>query len=886
MKKIKSTWPYDYKAVAKRRDKLWAWFDSESDRREIFEEKYKDHAINFIQDWCYTYNPRNVGTGIPVVMPFLLFDKQREMVRWLNERVENQDDGLCEKSRDMGATWLCVAYSVWLWRFHAGSAVGWGSRKQDLVDRIGDPDSIFEKIRIILKYLPNFALPLGFKEKEHSHMMRLVNPENGASITGEVGDNIGRGGRKLIYFKDEAQPLDAKILTPSGWQTMGDMHVGSIVCGPDGGRRSVTHINDVGMHDVYRVTLNDGSYTECSLNHIWTVDKVLGKKERLNLRTKEIIENFKYTSPRGQVMYRYRLPSTNPVNFVTDNDLPLDPYIVGALIGDGSVNSGGISFTSADDEVVENISTRLPYGCAVTKCSDGYGYRIVDIVRYNKSSRARNAVKASGIFGTKAENKRIPKAYLFGSIEQRVELLQGLMDTDGSSSGGTCTYHTCSQKLAKDIRFLVQSLGGSASLNVKPDHRGYRDMYCLHIVLPRQFEFFKLTRKNKQVNSRKRAWGKTITSIEKVGRKKVRCITLDAADGLYLTDNCIVTHNSSHYERPEKIEAALGDNTNIQIDISSVNGIGNVFYRRRFGGYVSVFVMDWRDHPGKTQEWYDKRREKAEAEGLLHLFAQEVDRDYGASVEGIVIPSAWVNSAVDADERLNLSKNGNKFAGLDVADEGGDKNAIVTRTGMILDYADMWGEGDTGKTTRKAIFICRERKIKNLQYDCIGVGSGVKSEINRLKEVDEENVNEENVIPDGLVIVPWNAGKSPLDPDEYFIEDDDETPLNKNLFKNLKAQGWWQLRLRFERTHKAITEGMEFDPEDLISISSGVNHFNQLIAELSQPTYTLDSAGRIMINKKPPGTNSPNIADSVVECFWPAPSVEPEPEFNIRRLGA
>lgn len=544
--KIEQEWPFNYLKEGKRRRKLRASYENHTDAKKKFEEKYKDRPISFIQDWCYTYNPRNVGTGIPVVMPFLLFPKQREMVRWLQERIDKQNDGLCEKSRDMGATWGCVVYSVWLWRFHAGAAVGWGSRKQDLVDRIGDPDSIFEKIRIILRYLPEYALPLGFKEKEHSHMMRLVNPENGASITGEVGDNIGRGGRKLIYFKDE----------------------------------------------------------------------------------------------------------------------------------------------------------------------------------------------------------------------------------------------------------------------------------------------------------------------------------------------------SAHYERPEKIEAALGDNTNIQIDISSVNGIGNVFYRRRMGGYVSVFVMDWRDHPGKTQEWYDERRKKAEAEGLLHLFAQEVDRDYGASVEGTVIPTSWVNSAVDAHKRLKLPDNGNKFGGLDVADEGGDKNAITLRTGMILDYADMWAMGDTGKTTRKAIFICRERKIKNLQYDCIGVGSGVKSEINRLKEVDEEDETQGNVIPDGLIIVPWNAGKSPLNPDDYFIEDDDETPINKNLFKNLKAQGWWQLRLRFERTHKAVTEGMEFDPEDLISISSNINHFNQLIAELSQPTYTLDSAGRIMINKKPSGTNSPNIADSVVECFWPAPSIEPEPEFNIRRLGA
>src|ERR1700727_2911916 len=124
--------------------------------------------------------------------------------------------------------------------------------------------------------------------------------------------------------------------------------------------------------------------------------------------------------------------------------------------------------------------------------------------------------------------------------------------------------------------------------------------------------------------------------------------------------------DSAHYERPELIEAALGDNTNVQIDISSVHGTANVFYRRRMAGEIwqpdktstkgktRIFIFDWRDHPGKSQEWYDGRRIKYADEGLLHLFAQEVDRDYASSVEGIIIPSKWVKAAIDAHKKLKF----------------------------------------------------------------------------------------------------------------------------------------------------------------------------------------------------------------------------------------
>jgi hypothetical protein len=137
-------------------------------------------------------------------MPFVLFKRQRQLIRFFRACVDNEANGLVEKSRDMGATWCAVSFAVWLWLFRPGASVGFGSRKAQLVDRIGDVDSIFEKLRLLLR-----ALPLEFRPSSYdAAYMKLVNNDNGATITGESGDEIGRGGRKLVYVVDEAAHLE------------------------------------------------------------------------------------------------------------------------------------------------------------------------------------------------------------------------------------------------------------------------------------------------------------------------------------------------------------------------------------------------------------------------------------------------------------------------------------------------------------------------------------------------------------------------------------------------------------------------------------------------------------------------------------------------------
>jgi phage terminase large subunit len=165
---------------------------------------YRDHPVEFICDWAATADPRNAEVGLPVIMPFLLFDRQKQFVEWVYARWRGREDGLAEKSRDMGVSWCCVAIAVHIWLFHPNTVVGFGSRVEDLVDKLGDPKTLFSKIRQLVSLLPREFQPVGYNEAAHGLYMRLLNPENGSAIIGEAGTNLGRGARASIYFVDEA----------------------------------------------------------------------------------------------------------------------------------------------------------------------------------------------------------------------------------------------------------------------------------------------------------------------------------------------------------------------------------------------------------------------------------------------------------------------------------------------------------------------------------------------------------------------------------------------------------------------------------------------------------------------------------------------------------
>lgn len=525
-------WPPDYDAVLQRRAERIFEVRQHLYILPDLEAYYKTHPTEFIEQWCVTYDPRN-RSPVPKILPFILFDRQREFIEFLYEMLITRENGLAEKCRDVGATWECCAFAAWLWRFHEQTAIGIGSRKEEYVDKKGDPKAIFPKIRQIIEWWPDFIKPRNFNMERDATYMKIINPANGSTIAGEAGDQLGRGGRTTLFLKDE----------------------------------------------------------------------------------------------------------------------------------------------------------------------------------------------------------------------------------------------------------------------------------------------------------------------------------------------------SAHYERPELIEAALGDNTDVQIDISSVNGTGNVFYRKRMAGEIwypgckikkgitRVFIFDWRDHPAKTQEWYDTRRERAEREGLIHIFAQEVERNYSAAVDRLIIPPDWVNAAVDAHKKLKFTgENGEKVAGQDVADSGGDKNAMVIRHGVIVRFADHWG-GDAGQAAQVAVPTCVEYGVRELYFDSIGVGAGFKTEINHMKQTAG--------FPRHLLVMPWNAGAGPMDPDDNIIEGDGQSPTNSEQYGNLKAQAWFRLRSRFHKTYQAVTNGKGYPAHELISLDSTLPRLHEIKNELSQAQYKSGAHGKTIVEKKPEGNSSPNLADALVMCFNP-----------------
>lgn len=164
---------------------------------------YKEHPDDFVNDWGVTVDQRVAAQGRAPIMPLLLWPKQREWLQWLYQRFRNSEDGTTVKSRDVGISWLAMGFSVCVCTHYDDVSIGFGSEKEDKVDRSGDPDCLFYKGRMFVTYLPR-EFRGGWNLKQHSAHMRLSFPVYGSSITGEAGDNIGRGGRKTLYVVDES----------------------------------------------------------------------------------------------------------------------------------------------------------------------------------------------------------------------------------------------------------------------------------------------------------------------------------------------------------------------------------------------------------------------------------------------------------------------------------------------------------------------------------------------------------------------------------------------------------------------------------------------------------------------------------------------------------
>lgn len=313
---------------------------------------------------------------------------------------------------------------------------------------------------------------------------------------------------------------------------------------------------------------------------------------------------------------------------------------------------------------------------------------------------------------------------------------------------------------------------------------------------------------------------------------------------------------SAHIERPELIDASLSATTNCRQDISSANGMANSFYQKSITyPDANKFRFHWHDDPRKDQAWYDKKV----AELPPVIVAQEIDINYAASVEGVLIPSDWVMAAVDAHIQLDLRPTGAKRGAMDVADEGADKNAYAGRQGFMLTDLDEWsGKGDDiYGSVERAFMLADLAGHDGFDYDADGLGAGVRG--------DARKINEARLPPRRLDIRPFRGSAGVYNPKAMMIPG----RLNEDFFLNAKGQSWWALRERFRQTYRAVKEGAPFDPDAIISIPKALPNRVKLLGELSQPTYAMNSAGKIFVKKKPEGTKSPNLADAVMIAYAP-----------------
>lgn len=484
---------------------------------------YASHPADFINDWGVTYDPRNADIDLPTTIPFVLFPKQREWVEAVVEHWRARKPLLSEKSRDWGLTWLAGGTAASLCLFERGLSIGFGSRKADLVDKLGNMKAIFPKIRVFLDHLPE-EFRGGYVGWRDGRKMNIVIPETGSVIGGEAGDQIGRGDRTSVYFVDE----------------------------------------------------------------------------------------------------------------------------------------------------------------------------------------------------------------------------------------------------------------------------------------------------------------------------------------------------SSYLKQADDIDASLSQTTNCRIDISTPRGMNNSFARKRWEGKIDVIICDWRDDPRKDDAWYAKQCEELDPV----VVAQEIDRDYSASVHGIVIPNVWVRSAINAAAKLGIKPTGAFGVALDVADEGRDKNAAVGGQGIEISLCREWsGKGsDIWSTVEQAFDIADELGAKEVTYDADGLGAGVRGDAKRINE------RRRAVGARPVAFWPFRGSGAVLDPE---AEVDPGMTVggpgrrNEDYFANFKAQGWWSLRRRFQKTHRWITQGIACAPDDIISLKGDMPLLMRLVAEISQPTYKQNTVGKIVIDKMPDGMKSPNLGDGVMMRFAP-----------------
>ena len=366
--------------------------------------------------------------------------------------------------------------------------------------------------------------------------------------------------------------LDSTVCTPFGFRKVRDLKVGDIITSATtGAQQRIVYLHPIETHEFFRIYFIDGTHFDCSEGHLWQLHQSRKRTKKKDLDGNLLNERiwtarmiYDWMQRKRNGMYKGNnliIPLCAPVQFTQGSrykhSKPISPYILGALIGDGCmtdtvINNNAVQFTTMDEEIAEQF-IRTGYDMThyqQKKANKAKGYTI-----YNKA--LINALKELGLAGHSAFGKFIPEQYKYATIEERKELMQGLMDTDGYvDDRGHLSFSTISPQLAEDVAFIVRSLGGKAT--IKRNKAGYKDessnyiecqdIYDVYIMTRFDPELVRLTRKKQrcryEFNGGNSILGKRIVNIEPIGKREGRCITVNEPGGLYVANDFTVTHNS------------------------------------------------------------------------------------------------------------------------------------------------------------------------------------------------------------------------------------------------------------------------------------------------------------------------------------------------------
>jgi replicative DNA helicase len=360
------------------------------------------------------------------------------------------------------------------------------------------------------------------------------------TLGAQGGDLIGIAGRSGL---GKAQPVDSLVKVRGGWARIGDIKVGDFVMSQDGSYTRVTGVFPQGVKEVCKFTFRDNREVVCCKDHLWKVSNTNWKgNQEWRVLTSREIQHYLKASRNVKRMY---VPLVNEYSSDdADVYLPIPPYLLGVILGDGGITKQ-VTISSADNHILDRVRSLLVPGYTL-KYRSGYDYDIVKSTRLGggKTNLYKLRLQKLGLMGLMSGEKFIPECYLNASYNQRLELLRGLMDTDGTVGvGKSVQYATVSSRLKDGIRSLIWSLGGVATRGFKQN--AYKGCWIVGVIHSSPDMLFSLPRKrDKCIGVSNTDRRNRIDSVTDCGNAECVCISVEHPSSLYVTDNYVVTHNT------------------------------------------------------------------------------------------------------------------------------------------------------------------------------------------------------------------------------------------------------------------------------------------------------------------------------------------------------